>query len=111
MVDPDLFGRNGTNYGQFKHWLVVNIAGADLQNGRQLTEFIPSVPSRGTGFHRYVFLVYKQPDVMPTDNRTEVGGQSYSLEGRLFWDIRAFAAKYHLGQPIGINYYLAQFDS
>ncbi|CAG2119139.1 unnamed protein product [Medioppia subpectinata] len=64
MVDPDLFGRNGTNYGQLKHWLVVNIAGADLQNGRQLTEFIPCPP--------------EAPDF--------------------------------IGQPIGIDYYLAQFD-
>ncbi|CAG2171603.1 unnamed protein product [Oppiella nova] len=108
LTDPDVFGRNGPKYGEYKHWVVVNIPGTDIKRGRDLTEYQSSGPARGTGPHRYVFLVYKQPDIIETDSKIV---NTYSLEGRLFFDVRSFARKYNLGEPVAINYYHCQFET
>lgn len=61
MTDPDAPSRIEPTYREFKHWVVVNIPGNDVVKGENLAEFVGSGPPMGTGLHRYVFLVYEQP--------------------------------------------------
>lgn len=107
LTDPDAPSRKQPTFREFKHWLVVNIPGSNINDGKTLAEYIGSGPPVDTGLHRYVFLVYKQPsriepDETPIDNRTR--------EGRRSFRIRDFAKKYNLGEPIAANFYQAQFD-
>ncbi|OWF38006.1 39S ribosomal protein L38, mitochondrial-like [Mizuhopecten yessoensis] len=48
------------NSAEYLHWLVGNIPGDDISKGEELCSYIPPFPVRGTGFHRYVFVLYKQ---------------------------------------------------
>jgi phosphatidylethanolamine-binding protein (PEBP) family uncharacterized protein len=43
-----------------RHWVVVNIPGSDVSKGDVLSTYIGAGPPKGTGLHRYVFLVYEQ---------------------------------------------------
>ena len=61
----------------------------------------------GTGLHRYVFLVYKQPNRLTPDEKKLT---NRSGEGRGQFKIRNFAKKYNLGEPIAGNFYQAQWD-
>ena len=88
MVDPDAPSRANPILGAFKHWMVMNIPGANLAKGETLAPFRGSAPPDGTGLHRYIFLVYKQPGYL-----------------------KHLAEKYNLGQPIAGNFYVAQSDS
>lgn len=65
MTDPDAPSRIEPTYREFKHWVVVNIPGSDVEKGENLAEFVGSGPPMGTGLHRYVFLVYEQPRKLP----------------------------------------------
>lgn len=65
MVDPDVPSRRLPLLREFKHWIVVNIPGNKVDEGETLAEYVGSAPSRGSGLHRYVFLVYEQPRKMP----------------------------------------------
>ncbi|XP_054157290.1 protein D3-like [Oppia nitens] len=101
MIDPDA----GT--GRFKHWLTINIPGTDISQGLTLADYMGSGPPQGTGLHRYIFLVYKQPDVLKTD---EIQVTNRRIDGRINWDIRDWAKNQNLGEPVAANYYKAQYD-
>jgi len=50
---------------QVLQWMVVNLDAEDMESGRMengdtWVEYFPPVPINGTGYHRYVFLVYAQ---------------------------------------------------
>ncbi|MCP9258556.1 putative odorant-binding protein A5 [Dirofilaria immitis] len=61
MTDPDAPSRTNPRFREWHHWLIINIPGQDVSSGKVLSEYIGSGPPKGTGLHRYVFLVYKQP--------------------------------------------------
>jgi len=46
---------------------VVNVPGDEVDKGKALGQFVGSGPPKGTGLHRYIFLVYKQPVKLQTD--------------------------------------------
>ena len=66
MVDPDAPSAAAPKYREIRHWLVVNVAGADLiggnleASGETLSKFVNPSPPKGSGYHRYVQLVYGQ---------------------------------------------------
>ncbi|XP_017271628.1 39S ribosomal protein L38, mitochondrial isoform X2 [Kryptolebias marmoratus] len=45
---------------EYVHWLVGNIPGGAVQDGEELCHYLPPFPARGTGFHRYVYVLFKQ---------------------------------------------------
>ena len=55
-VDPDAPSRADPKWGEWRHWLVVNIPGCEVSKGEALSIYIGSGPPQGTGLHRYVFL-------------------------------------------------------
>lgn len=108
MVDPDAPSRADPRFREVNHWLVVNVQGNDLNTGDVITGYLGSGPPKGTGLHRYVFLVYKQNQKIEFD---EPRTSSTSRAHRFNFSIKKFAEKYSLGQPIAGNFYVAQWDS
>ncbi|KAI7692732.1 OV-16 antigen [Sarcoptes scabiei] len=105
LTDPDAPSRQQPKYREWHHWLVVNIPGNDVAKGQTLSEYVGSGPPKGTGLHRYVMLVYKQPGrIQPEEKRLT----NRSGDGR--FKVRDFAKKYNLGEPIAGNFYQAEWD-
>ena len=107
MTDPDAPSRKEPTRGQIKHWIVVNIPGTNLTRGETIVEYLGSAPPEGSGLHRYIFLVYKQPGLL---KHSETLIKANTREGRPHFKVREFAEKYNLGQPIAGNFYQAQHD-
>ncbi|XP_077553086.1 protein D2-like [Haemaphysalis longicornis] len=107
MTDPDAPSRENPRYREWHHWLVVNVPGTTVANGEILSEYIGACPPRGTGLHRYVIVVYKQPERLTCDEKRLT---AHSGERRCNFKIRDFAKKYHLGAPVSANFYLAEYD-
>ncbi|XP_012226992.1 protein D2 isoform X2 [Linepithema humile] len=107
MTDPDAPSRKEPKFREWHHWLVGNIPGTDVSKGEVLSAYIGSGPPEKTGLHRYVFLVYEQPDKI---NFTEKRLTNRSGDNRGKFSIRNFAAKYKLGDPIAGNMYQAEYD-
>lgn len=61
MADPDAPSRSNPEMRSWKHWVVGNVPGTQLDQGTVLADYVGSGPPQGTGLHRYVFLVYQQP--------------------------------------------------
>ncbi|XP_054286026.1 uncharacterized protein LOC129002333 [Macrosteles quadrilineatus] len=99
MVDPDAST-------QFLHWLVGNIPGNDVASGDNLAEYVGSGPPKGTGLHRYVFLLYKQSGNITFDEPL----LDTSYRGRRNFSVEKFSRKYNLSDPISLNFFVAQYD-
>ncbi|CAK1541414.1 unnamed protein product [Leptosia nina] len=107
MTDPDAPSRVEPKFREWHHWLVGNIPGANVSSGETLSAYVGSGPPEGTGLHRYVFLVYKQPGKLTFD---EPRLPNTSGDKRAMFSIAKFAEKYKLGDPIAGNFYQAQYD-
>ena len=103
MVDSDAPSRERPIYGEYLHWLVVNIPGTNLAGGKTLAHYVGSAPPLNSGLHRYVFLVYKQSGLL---NHSETGVDK--PEQRIKFKIREFAKKYKLGHPFAGNFFQAK---
>ncbi|KAJ3639532.1 hypothetical protein Zmor_002887 [Zophobas morio] len=107
MTDPDAPSRQDPKFREWHHWLVGNIPGGNVDQGEILSAYVGSGPPKGTGLHRYVFLIYKQNGKINFDEKRLPNN---SGDGRGGFSIRKFAEKYKLGQPIAGNLYQAQWD-
>lgn len=66
MVDPDAPSRNHPMF-EWRHWEVMNIPGSDVSKGETIAPYKGAGPPKGTNYHRYAFLVYKQPQGLIND--------------------------------------------
>lgn len=108
MIDPDAPSRDDPKFSEVNHWLVGNILGLDLANGDTITEYLGSGPPKGTGFHRYIFLLYKQKQRHVFDEpRTTKTSRAH----RFNFSAKKFARKYNLEDPVAGNFFRAQWDS
>jgi large subunit ribosomal protein L38 len=69
IADPDtlwtliLTNPDGNVYEEGKevlHWMIGNIPGNKIEEGELLCDYLQPLPLRQTGFHRMVFLLFKQ---------------------------------------------------
>ncbi|XP_075984219.1 protein D2-like isoform X2 [Anticarsia gemmatalis] len=107
MTDPDAPSRKEPKFREWHHWLVGNVPGTNVAAGDTLSDYIGSGPPPGTGLHRYVFLVYKQPGKLTFDEPVLT---NRSGDHRAMFSIAKFAKKYNLGDPIAGNFYQAEYD-
>ncbi|XP_017046686.1 protein D2 [Drosophila ficusphila] len=107
MTDPDAPSRSNPKFREFKHWVLVNIAGNDLASGEEIAGYVGSGPPEGTGLHRYVFLLYKQSGKLEFD---EERVSNKSRKDRPKFSAAKFAEKHQLGNPIAGTFYQAQYD-
>lgn len=67
MVDSDVPGRSNPYIRSFRHWFVGNIPGNNIEEGSTISKYVGLGTPEGTGYHRYVFLVYEQPGLLEFD--------------------------------------------
>ncbi len=58
MTNPD--GHFKDDNSEYLHWMVANIKGNDLSTGKTIAKYMQPFPPFGTGYHRFVFILYKQ---------------------------------------------------
>ena len=67
LTDLDAPGRKDPKYGEWHHFLVVNMKDSDIGSGTVLSDYLGSGPPKGTGLHCYVWLVYEQDGLLKCD--------------------------------------------
>ncbi|NXF12165.1 RM38 protein, partial [Smithornis capensis] len=58
LTNPDGHLRDADS--EYLHWLVTNIPGNDIKSGKEICHYLPPFPAMGTGYHRFIFLLFKQ---------------------------------------------------
>ena len=107
MIDPDAPSPTKPTYREIRHWLVGNIIGQDFANGdttkgKTLSAFRNPSPPKGSGFHRYVQLVFKQQALIPT-----FAPIAPSIAK---WNVTAWAASESL-ELLGCNFFETEYGT
>ncbi|CAD6216172.1 GSCOCG00004390001-RA-CDS [Cotesia congregata] len=108
LTGPDAPGDSYETMPEFWHGAIVNIPGDRISEGETLMGYMTPSPPDDNFYHRYVYLVYKQPCLLdfvdePRISETETKGRSAK-------SVRKFAEKYDLGDPIAGNFIRATAD-
>jgi phosphatidylethanolamine-binding protein (PEBP) family uncharacterized protein len=93
---------------EWLHWLAANIPGKNIEKGEFLTAFFPSAPPKESGEHRYVFLLFKQPEKINLQGHEKIS--TFKMEGRDKFSTNNFVQKFKLGSPVAGNFYYASWD-
>lgn len=92
------------------HWMVVNILGAKVHEGKVITAYAGPNPARDTGPHRYIVLVMEQSGLI-NDELTEYKSESSCQTQNLgSFDLTSFQEKLNLSQPVAANYFTQKFN-
>lgn len=86
----------------------MNVPNNDIEQGDTIVEYIGSGAPFGTGLHRYVFLVFKQPNHI--DKKLFQFVRNCSIEGRLNLSMKGLIEEYQLGSPEFGNFFEAEYD-
>ncbi|KAG2338826.1 PEBP-like protein, partial [Suillus weaverae] len=114
MTDPDAPSRENPKFREWRHWVVTGVkapATSAIETGNlaaQLTKpavtpYYPPTPPPGTGKHRYVLLLYREPNLdfsIPVD----APERKNEPANRKNWNVAGFVNKYGL-KLVGVNYF------
>lgn len=112
MIDPDAPSRANPSLAQILHFVqtgmkVTKTSGSSSKTLQLTAQESPVVPYRGPeppvngGLHRYIFLLYSQPD-----STVDLG--RFSADQRRYFDVEDFARNNTLGKPLAGAYFEAQ---
>ncbi|KAG2032656.1 phosphatidylethanolamine-binding protein [Suillus americanus] len=115
MTDPDAPSRENPKFREWRHWVVTGVKASPTSTvemddlAAQLTKpavtpYYPPTPPPGTGKHRYVILLYQEPNadfLIPAD----APERKNEPANRKNWNSAEFADKYGL-KLVGVNYFV-----
>lgn len=102
MVDPDATSRQNPQFRSWLHWIVVNVNATEkLHEGDQAVPYNGPAPPKGSGPHRYVFLLYCQ-------GGRRLQGSELAPEKRNNFNLSEFVNKTELGPPLAGNFFFAE---
>lgn len=108
MVDPDAPNVVTPTHREFLHWMVLNIPGDHVGMGDVRVGYMGPTPLKGTGSHRFIFLLYKQEDYTKFDFPKV---PKHTVEGRRGFKVKTFAKKYKFGCPVAGNFFTSTWSA
>ncbi|CAL8295779.1 phosphatidylethanolamine-binding protein 1 [Gadus morhua] len=107
LTDPDAPSRSDPKFREWHHFLVVNMKGNDVSSGCVMSDYVGSGPPKGTGLHRYLWLVYEQSGPLSC---TEPALTNRCGDNRGKFRLQSFRQKYGLAAPVAGSCYQAAWD-
>ncbi|XP_045494663.1 39S ribosomal protein L38, mitochondrial [Colias croceus] len=108
LVLTSLDGHLTESDKEYVHWLVANIPGKDIGKGDTIVDYLQPFPLKGTGYHRYVFVLYKQ-DGKVSYELSKVTSKS-ALEDRTFVTRDWYKQYQDNITPAGLAFYQCDWD-
>ena len=92
------------------HWIQADLKISSSTNiltaeGPVIVNWIGPDPPPGSGPHRYIFLLYRQPSSFDSKDYAPHGVQTVGLWPRIRWNIAAWEKKTKVGPPVAVGYF------
>ncbi|XP_053702900.1 39S ribosomal protein L38, mitochondrial [Synchiropus splendidus] len=94
---------------EYVHWLVGNIPGGAVCSGEELCHYLPPFPARGTGFQRYIYVLFKQDRTINYQEETRTL-PCHSLMDRTFKTAEFYRKHQDHMTPAGLAFFQSQWD-
>jgi len=108
MMDIDAPGENDTGSSNWLHWIVGNVPGSNVRLGNTRVEYLPPAPPPGTGYHRYLLLVYQQHSKFIYQTDEIIRGDT--LRGRCHFDLSMYCEEHELFKLYAGTWFQSSFD-
>ncbi|XP_064598797.1 large ribosomal subunit protein mL38-like [Liolophura sinensis] len=107
LTNPD--GHLQDNSAEVLHWFIGNIPGCDVSKGETVCNYLAPFPPKGTGFHRYVFILFQQERKLDfsSEKRSE---NSTCLRERTFQTLEFYRQHQEQLTPSGLAFFQAEWD-
>ncbi|XP_050070016.1 39S ribosomal protein L38, mitochondrial [Anopheles maculipalpis] len=107
LTNPD--GHFEDSEKEYCHWFVGNIPNGDISKGEELISYLQPFPPKGTGYHRHIFVLYKQNARIDFSQyrRTE----TFDLPGRTFRTLDFYRQYQELITPAGLAFFQSDWDA
>ncbi|XP_055538991.1 39S ribosomal protein L38, mitochondrial [Wyeomyia smithii] len=107
LTNPD--GHFTDSSAEYCHWFVANIPNGDLQKGDKVIPYLQPIPPKGTGFHRHVFILYKQEKRLDM-SEFKVEEQNMDLAARTFKTCDFYRKYQDDITPAGLAFFQSDWD-
>ncbi|KAF2682604.1 PEBP-like protein [Lentithecium fluviatile CBS 122367] len=113
LVDPDAPTPDDPKFAYWRHWVVSSIPNSGsssddaAKSGKTLTEYLGPGPKDESKPHRYMFLLYREPEGLKELTKEDVGGEEF-VQRRSF-GARKWVEKFGL-ELVGVNWMLGAGD-
>jgi len=112
MTNPD--GHFEEDEAEYLHWMVANIpckeGVADASSGETICPYLQPFPPFGTGFHRFIFVLYKQKSTLDLSNyRQPDAVDGVKLQPRTFRSREFFDS--HDVTPAGLAFFQSDYET
>ncbi|KAJ7448692.1 PEBP-like protein [Mycena galericulata] len=111
MFDPDAPSAAQPTSSQFRHWVITGLKPTEdltapvLQTAPAANAYRPPAPPKGSGIHRYTFVLFREPpNFSLPDGASELDP---TIEARRRWDAVKFGERNGL-QMVGATFYLVR---
>nr|XP_033816179.1 39S ribosomal protein L38, mitochondrial isoform X2 [Geotrypetes seraphini] len=108
LTNPD--GHLRETEAEYVHWLVGNIPGNQVASGEEVCHYFPPFPAKGTGYHRHIFILFKQN--RPIDFGTDLRPvPCHSLKMRTFKTIDFYRKHEDHMTPAGLAFFQCKWEA
>ncbi|GFS80142.1 39S ribosomal protein L38, mitochondrial [Nephila pilipes] len=109
LVLTNLDGHLLDTNSEYLHWFVGNIKGNNLESGEIICDYLRPFPMRGSGYHRLVFVLYKQNKKIDF-SLMKKSIPCVSLEQRTFKTFDFYKEHQDNLTPAGLAFYQCTWD-
>ncbi|XP_019871903.2 39S ribosomal protein L38, mitochondrial [Aethina tumida] len=107
LTNPD--GHFTEQDKEYVHWFVGNIPGNKVENGETIIQYLQPFPPKGTGYHRHVFVLYKQNKKIDF-SQFKKAGPCTTLSERTFSTYEFYKNLQDDITPAGLAFFQADWD-
>ncbi|XP_058127243.1 large ribosomal subunit protein mL38 [Anopheles ziemanni] len=107
MTNPDMNVEGSEK--EHCHWFVGNIPNGDVSKGDLVMPYLQPFPPKGTGYHRHIFVLYKQESRMDFSQYQQT--ETYFLPGRSFRTLDFYRQHQDSITPAGLALFQSDWDT
>lgn len=109
LTNPDgLLDGNSESNNEYVHWMVSNISNSKISSGEEIVPYLQAFPPKGTGYQRFVFILYKQEEKINLDE-FKVDGK-IDLTKRVFNTFDFYKKHQQNITPAGLAFFQSDWD-
>ncbi|KAF5279083.1 hypothetical protein FQA39_LY05761 [Lamprigera yunnana] len=107
LTNPD--GHFTETESEYIHWFIGNIPGSSIGKGETIVDYLQPFPAKGTGLHRYIFILYKQEEKIDYTSFKK-SSPCYNLSERTFKTLDFYRNYQELITPAGLAFFQSDWD-
>ncbi|VEN48228.1 unnamed protein product [Callosobruchus maculatus] len=95
---------------EYVHWFIGNIPGNNVEQGETIVQYLQPFPPKGTGYHRHIFILYKQEKKIDF-TKYKQSGPCLNLPDRTFSTYDFYRELQDDLTPSGLAFFQADWDT